>query len=76
MATLNITSVKQLEYLWKVLVDIEAESRTTCLPRCPGYPSSPMCPGYPSSPMCPGYPSSPMCPAAIVTTDVYRATLQ
>ena len=58
MATLNITSVKQLEYLWKVLVDIEAESRTTCLPRCPGYPSS------------------PMCPAAIVTTDVYRATLQ
>ena len=67
MATLNITSVIQLEYLWKVLVDIEAESRTTCLPQCPGYPSSPMCPGYPSS---------PMCPAAIVTTDVYRATLQ
>ena len=44
MATLNITSVTQLEYLWKVIVDIEAESRTTCLPQCPGYPSSPMCP--------------------------------
>ena len=58
MATLNITSVTQLECLWKVLVDIEAESRTTCLPQCPGYPSS------------------PMCPAAIVITDVYRATLQ
>ena len=58
MATLNMTSAIQLECLRKVLADIEAESRTTCLPQCPGYPSS------------------PMCPAAIVTTDVYRATLQ